>query len=507
MVEIPKKLKKNGVFLLLLVLVSGIWIYNAGAILGAWSPVGDEGDVYLLSNDIIKNFRFETFDGGSITLGGQYGRNQLQFESQASWRINPDDIQLINVYTEGDIAYIRYKVAMTSKINIYTTNTLLSVSANNRLGRINEEFLVAKYSHHGLFGDTMWGWESNVNWLHYNFGDIRQWNGAMNTYSGDLVMSFDIAQSPLPNFQTQSGDTITKNFDYIAVSSIGVVDNKHGLLDNSAPEIVGLTPAEYGTPSSILGALENYGATSGGSWDATYDPLIELRIPSAPSNTFDSGIIPQSAGSDMHPTTKGGDPIWNPESRQASMPDAEFRYHVGKLSPVVKEWIGTLTYRYIRYQTIDECNLFCIGVHTKVRSNTQSRQTHTRPVALHVTNRYIQPEVKVVFDIFTSYSIDVGSDGLEDYDLDFPAEYYDLLTWITTVDGFGGGYQYTSGLDFLGLGGFFSQFGIWIVVIIVIVGLIALYIFVIRPMQRARRTRKLIETALGSKSSGSTRPK
>lgn len=505
MVKLQKQLKKNGVFILLLVLTSGIWIYNLGAIAGSWSPIGDdEGDVYLVSNDIIKNFRFETFDGDPITLGGQLANGKMQFESQASWRINPDDIVLMNAYVDGDDVYIRYKVAMSSKINIYTTNTLVSCAKDNKLNKQTTSFLVAKYSHHGLFGHHMWGWDAHLDWTHYDFGDIHQWNGDHNVYSGDLKMSFDIAQSPLPDFQTASGNAITKNFDYIAVSSMGVVSNVNGLLDDSAPNIVGLTPDEYETADVDVGALDDFGKTSAGSWDANYDPMINLHIFAEPQNVWGSSILPQTAGSDLHPTTKGGDPIWNPEAKQSSMPDCEFIYHVGFISPLVKEYYGRLTYQSINYQTIDECNFLCIGTHTKLRSSTKLFKTETRPVALHVTNRYIQTEVKVVFDVFTSYNIDVGADGIEDYDLEFPAEYYDLLTWITTVDGFGGGEQYTSGTDFLGLGGFFGSYGIWIIVIVVIVGLIVLYLFVIRPMMRSRQQRKLIETALGSR--GSTRP-
>lgn len=494
--KIPKAIKKNGIFLLLLVFASGIWVYNCGGMLGAWSPLGDEGDVFLLSNDIIKNFKIDTFDGQGVTAGGSSIDGKMQFETQASWRINKDDISLINIYTQDDDVYIRYKVAMTSKVNIYTTTDLRDCSENNNIQSVSEEFLVAQYRHSGLFGDHMFSWKANLKWAHYTFGNIKNWNEQHNDFDGDVVFSFDIAQSPLPQFRTQSGDALSKNFDYIAVSSIAVVDNVHGLLDNSAPEIVGLEPEEYKASRNIKGVLGTFGKTK--KWDGTYSPDIELITYTTPLNSFDSGIIPQTAGSDMHPTQKSGDPIFNPESELESQLDCKFIYRVGSISPLVKEYYGKLAYNYIYFHTQDECNFACIGTHVRTKSNTRYRVTETRPVALHVTNRYIQTEVRVVFDIYTSYNIDVGADGIEDYDLEFPAEYYDLLTWITTVDGFGGGEQHTTGTDFLGLGDFFGNYGWIIIAIIVIVGLVILYVMVIRPMQVAKRQRQLIQTALGS---------
>lgn len=494
--KIPRAIKKNGVFLLLLVFASGIWVYNCGGMIGAWSPIGDEGDVFLLSNDIIKNFKVDTFDGQGVTAGGSSMDGKMQFETQATWRINKDDISLINIYTQDDDVYIRYKVAMTSKINIYTTSDLGDCCENNQIKKVVEEFLVAKYRHSGLAGDHMFSWEAYIDWTHYNFGNIKSWNDQHNNFDGDVVFSFDIAQSPLPQFRTQSGDALTKNFDYIAVSSIAVVDNKHGLLDNSVPDIVGLEPQEYQQTKNEKSILDTFGKTK--KWDGQYVPDIDLETFTTPLNTFDSGIMPQTAGSDMHPTQKSGDPIFDPRTKLESQLDCKFIYRVGSISPLVKEYYGRLSYNYIYYHTKDECNFLCIGTHVVTKSNTRYRVTETRPVALHVTNRYIQTEVRVVFDIYTSYNIDVGADGIEDYDLQFPEEYYDLLTWITTVDGFGGGEQHTTGTDFLGLGDFFGNYGWIIIAVIVIIGLVALYIVVIRPIQVARQQRKLIQTALGS---------
>ena len=127
-------------------------------------------------------------------------------------------------------------------------------------------------------------------------------------------------------------------------------------------------------------------------------------------------------------------------------------------------------------------------------SSTTADKTYTKPIALHVTNRYIQTKIKVVFDVFTSYKIDVGADGIEDFDLDFPREYYDLLLWLTTVDGFGGGEQQTSPT--------WNLFADWNWIIGLVVAIIGgiLFIKIGMPIIRGRQRRKEIETIMrGSK--------
>lgn len=429
-------------------------------------------NVYLVSNDIIKNFQFESFDYKPLTAGGESQDRKLKFEFGAVWRIEEGDVEKIgNVITDGSDVYIRYKVAMRNKINMYTTIDINQASEYG-LKKVEEPFLVAKYSHYGLYGHFMRGWDDSIDWTHYDFGDIKTWNYANNDFSGDLVMSFDIAQSPLPNFQTQSGDAISKNFDYIAVSSITIENNIMGKLDDSTPTIVGLTPRDYEASDSSKSQLDAFGSTS--MWDANYDPNIKLEIFDTPMNSFDGAMGPQTPGSTMFPKTKSGDNIWNPESRQTSMKDCEFRYNIGSLSPVVTEYYGQLSYDYIEYETEDRYTFWPFSWEVRERSNTQKSETETRPVALHVTNRYIQAEVKVVFDVFASYNIDVGADGIEDIDLDFPMEYYDLLLWLTTVDGFGGGYQRTDS----GTGWFSALDDWWIWIIIIIVIVIAGYLFI-----------------------------
>lgn len=485
-------ISKSTFFLIFISIFSLVLILGIGFV--GFDPYDTgEGEEYIVSNDLIKNFGFESFDGNPVSISGQTNDGKLQFESQASWNIYPDDIQLVNIYTEGDNAYIRYKVAMTSKINMYTTIDVYQCAENNQLLPVEDKFLVAHYRHSGLCGDHMYSWKEYLYWNHYDFGNIKQWNAENNDFGGDLVMSFDIAQNLLPNFQTQSGDSLTKNFDYIAISSVAVKSNIHGKLDDSVPSIVGITPREYEEELSIRSALDVADFPSTDKFDAYYDPDIDLITDKEPFNSFDGGIMPQSAGSSMNPRGKDGSRIWNPELEQSSMTDCRFIYNIGSLSPLVTEYYGTLSYTYIYYESRDYWKILFLKIGVKEEQNDQFDKSYTKPVALHCTNRYIQTEVRVVFDIFCSYKIDVGADGIEDYELDVPMEYYDLLLWLTTVDGFGGGETHRTEY-----GGIFGDFDIMVVIliIVIIVGTIIVYIFVINPILRARRQRRMIETAL-----------
>lgn len=523
--QLSESIKKNQYPIVFFSILTIIFVILMGSNLGFYSPIV-EGDqkVYLLSGDVIKNFQFDSFDNQPISIAGNSQDRKMTFETKPVWRIDKNDIWLTSISTDGDDVYIRYKVAMTNKINMFTSIDLKDAvepyptfpddseptnptgykdpmiigykTDSNGLKKATESFLVASYRHSGLFGDRMFGWEAYLTWQHYNFGDIKDWNERVNDFEGEVVMSFDIAQSPLPNFNTQSGDSLTKNFDYIAVSSVAVVDNVIGKLNLQAPDIVGLTPSEHDASQNTKSAVDSFGGTANNKWDATYDPNPRLVINQA-VNSFDGGISPQSKGSTMNPRRKDGGLIWNPEQEQKSMTDVKFIYNIGSISPIVSEYTATLSYNYKYYETIDE-PFWQIGT----KRNEDRSYSHTRSVALHVTNRYIQSEIRVVFDIFTSYKIDVGGDGIEDYTLDFPMEYYDLLTWITTVDGFGGGTQHTEtiGLDWL-LNPFGIGSGTIILIVVVIIVILVLFITLKFGMKwyQARQTRKMVESALQRK--------
>lgn len=521
--QLSKSIKKNQYLILFFSILSIVFVLLMGSNLGFYAPIGNDGEVYLLSGDIVKNFQFDSFDDQPISLGGDSQDKKMSFEHIPVWKIAKDDIWLIRSYTEGDDVYIQYKVAMTNTINMYTSVSLSEAVApypkipsednyqeigyedpmitsygsdSSGLKRVTEDFLVASYRHSGLAGDHMFSWKAYLTWQHYNFGDIKDYNERNNDFEGDVVMSFDIAQSPLPNFKTLTGNALTKNFDYIAVSSIAVVSNIMGKLNDQAPDIVGLTPKEYDASRNTKSAVDTFGSTAKNKWDATYDPNPKLVI-NQEVNAFDGGMSPQPKGSSMNPRRKDGGLIWNPATKQESMTDCKFIYNIDSISPLVTEHTATLSYNYKYYETEDR-PFWQVGV----ARDEDRAYSHTRPVALHVTNRYIQSEIRLVFDIFTSYKIDVGADGIEDYELDFPMEYYDLLSWITTVDGFGGGEQHTEtwGLDWL-LNPFGFGSGTIILIVVVIIAIVILFITLKFGLKwyQARQTRRLIESALKRK--------
>lgn len=524
--SIKKSVKKNQNVIFFFSILLIVFTFIMGSNLGWLAPLDpDDQEIYLLSGDIIKNFDIESFDGSPLTAGDETMDGKMKFDYFPVWRIAKEDIRLIRKWTDGDDAYIRYRVAMTNKLNIYTTVELDEVAdpygtptvelglreANYQsssldnthlyrqnmgtqlgLRRVRDAFYVAGYRHNGLFGDNMYSWNRDIFWTHYDFGDIRNYNQRNNFFSGDLVMSFDIAQNPLPVFQTFEGDSLVKNFDYIAIAYAFPTDNVIGHLDDTAPNIVGITPREYDSGElSEKTALQKIGSTA---VSITYNPDIDLDIPTDPLVEWDAGIIPHTVGSTLNPKNKDGSPIWDPELKQESMKDAKMIYNIPSFSPLVKEWYGTLSYNFKYTLTADEWQLL-IAIAPKIKYQLTDTYSFTYPVALHVTNRYIQTTLRIEFDIFTSYNIDVGADGIEDFDLEFPSEYYDLLTWITTVEGFGGGEQLTVGWTPLG------DYSTWIIIGIVVVAIITLFITLKFGSRwyRARQQRKIVELALKGK--------
>lgn len=433
------------------------------------------------------------------------------FETQPTWRINKNDIELVQVYSTGDTAYLHYKVGMTSKVNMYTTvsldqcidtgspsilqkltDTILgTTTVYGSLNPVVDTYEVAYYKHVSETNSYLTSWHAYVYWTHYYFGDIMLWNTQHNVFKGDVVMSFDIAQSPLPNFQTISGDNITKNFDYIAVSSAGVVSNTLGKLNNTAPTIVGLTPREYDSGVTNFETHDDTGAIEAVNYK--FNPNIQLTWDNEPDKTWDGHIIPQSAGSSLNPTTKDGLPIWN-ATTQKSMTDCKLHYNL-QISPYVEEYYATLSY-YYQYLKVGE-QFFWQGPF--IKDHREQDYSWSKPIAIQCTNRYDQTEIKVVFDIYASYNIDVKADGIEDFILSFPEEYYNALLWLTTVEGFGGGTQYTASSDPLQafanwIMDFFSNILSWliqwIIPLLILAIVIVVFIYVVVPYLRARASKK-----------------
>ncbi|MHA1502430.1 MAG: hypothetical protein ACTSSB_11320 [Candidatus Heimdallarchaeota archaeon] len=399
------------------------------------SPFLEDDRIYISANDVIKNFKFDSFDGEPITTSGTVPSlgSRLNFES-GLWTTNPDDLEIITLYQVGDVVYIGYVITLTNKFNIYT-NVRLDDASEKPIEKVEESFLAGEYEHLGLFGHHLWGFESDIDWSHYDFGNVINHNADHNKFSGDLQMSFDIDPSPLPStLVDQDGNPANKQYDYIGVDAVYVGDVSRGTLSNDMPEVEGLTPLEYqsNTENSKSG-----GDTSGTMYyKYTWNPNTQLS-PAFRSTTVDFGVISQSSGSSLNPTQKNGEALWDPEVREESMASCEFHYSLGSISPIVYEYSSRMTWNEQSIQTQDEYGLF-FSIHQKLNFNRDITKTETRPVALHVKNRYIQFEVKIPMKIWCAFEIETLND--DDYDgLEQPAEYYDDLLWTSVVDGFGGG--------------------------------------------------------------------
>lgn len=448
-----------------LILLSPLLITMVG-----FSPyLTQDGSVYLLSGDVIKNFEFDRFDGDLIPLSKMMYENKLCFETQNIWRLEKDDIVKIKGYEVGGTTYLYYKVFMTNTINIFT-NALLN-QMSEKAEQVEEDFLAGHYRHSGLAGDHMFSWDSYITWKHWNFGDIWNYNYRNNVFQGSLEMSFDIAPSPLPDI---FGDYAYKKFDYIAVSSASVTSATHGKMSEDVPDILTATPEvyreEYSSESGgdisgkVKGGYENY-------WDPDTD-LDDMGI----TLSFDAGMSYQLSGS-MFPKNKDGTPIWDPEATGRSMTDCKIRYSVYSLSPVVAEYGGRLSWLEQHLTTIDKWALFK-GFYVGLKDYHEEEQTEYRQIALHGWNRYVQAKMVVAFNIWTGVEIEALSEEYEQMRLHNPEKFYDLLIWSSLVGGFGGGKQYTAPANniFEGLFDFFG--GIFNFIITVVIIGVGLYIFI-----------------------------
>lgn len=440
----------------------------------------DTSNIYITGNDVVKNFKIDSFDGAALANG------KLKVETGAFWKTTPDDIELLVVYEEGNQAFLEYRVTMRNKVNIFT-NVRLGDAVETNLDVDREVFHVGSYKHLALDGNTRVYWDSYLTWSHYDFGEVRSHNIANNLFSGDLKFSFDINPSPLPDlFTDEQGQNVTKEFDYISIDAIYVSDSTYGSLSKDLPEIVGLTPAEYDlaerndyTGGSKEGTMIH--KESGKDKSFMWNPDISLG--STFYETIDPGIQPMSVGASLNPTTKSGALIWDPKMRSESMTDCQFTYQLGALAPLVYQYFSKLTY-YKQTIVIQDKWSGLLDLGSYVVKNIDEKKTITRPVALHVTNRYVQAEITIVFKLFTSFTITPLD--VDEPELEVPEEYYDELIWNTVVDGFGGGNTYTEGITFGGLA------DLLMIVIVIAVVIAGLYIFmkVVVPLLILRMGRK-----------------
>ncbi len=450
------KTKNLLVILILGISVIGVVIYGI-----AFSPLSDlSSRLYITGNDVITNYELTSFDGRDINYGIVDGLdNRLITEPGAFWTATEDDLEIIGEPTiNGDQATVQYFVTFRNKVNIYT-NVKLHQAVETNLREITETIDIGYYQHLSWSGPTRIYWESNLYWTHYDFGDVIDYNTRNNHFTGLLKAEFDINPNPTPlNFTDNDGNRIETQFDYISINAMYLSDRKHGKLSEVLPEIDTIVPAKYeqdevnyDTGGGVGGTMIAEG--SGDDYYSLWDP--DITFTPANPQVVDIGLNPGTVGSTLYPKTKDGSNIWDPAFDQKSMEDCSFTYNLVSLSPLVYEYRYTLSWNN-QINIIQDDDIWASD--TTHLFHAEDRLSETRPVALHVTNRYVQMEFAVKFKIFTGLKINMAV--TEEQDLDLPEEYYYELLWQALVDGFGGGEVYSESKDYD---------DIWMIVIVVII--------------------------------------
>ena len=433
--KVSKKTKYSFFFLFIIILLTA----SIGFSLSPTSTI------YITSGDVIKNFKLESFDNSDIGAGyttDRYG-NKLVFGAGAYWEIAPDSIELQYFLQEDDIIYFKYDVIATNTINIYTNCKTSDVV--EFLSPVKDRYRVATYKHLAIDGGTRYSFYGDLFWTHYDFyptSDILEFNYDNNYFSGDLVMSFDIDSTPIPNSVVDIyGNSATKQFSHISIVSIYTDEALHGFLSDETPVITGTTPDKYDPFDYNSDSMSGRDASQPDKIVSySFDPATRLFAPYF-LNSFDSAITPQPAFTSLNPTTKLGTALWDPQTENRSAQDVKFTYHLTSLSPVVKRYSQQLAYspKIVIAQDVWSPTLFdWLRLVINVNEQTASRQTETEDIAIQVSNRYIQTGIKAKFSVYSSYKIEALVDQT-DVALGLPAEYFDYLAWSSAVDGFGGG--------------------------------------------------------------------
>jgi len=413
--------------------------------------IGDDDPIYILSGDIIENFKFESFAGVEIDPITQdaYG-GKLKFEIGPDWRVSQDDIDLLYTTQVEDEIYMYYKVRMTNTANIYT-----SIGINQVVEKIQSSSDILRgmdYCRIGLFGGScieskIWNfffnnyrfWEgTDPTWIDQAIpSKLISYNTEHNKFSGPLIMSFDIDQSPLPNiFTDEAGNELTKDFDYISVSSITTEDVGTGKLSEDLPEITGLTPENFDSDTGTGGSTTNFAPQYTG--DGTLIPInINPYVaPTYVAHTFSPLMQHQSVGTTLNPTDKNGDPIFNAKEQEDSMENCSFVFNINSLGPVAFEYHANAIYTH--YDVTSNDQWFAEPAWDIVPT---SRST-PRPVAVHVQNRFMQPKFEIIFNIWTKYNVEVLETDITPPGVENPYGYYDNLSWLASVSGIGNGQIY-----------------------------------------------------------------
>lgn len=459
-----------------------------GAIYLAPFEIGEQ-DLVITGNDVIKNFKIDSFDGYAISSGGTTPDlgDRLKFELGAEWKTSPDDINIISIQQVGTEVVFRYRVLFTLEATILTNVRLPDAIENGKsLDPVEEEILAGLYGHYNSLGFGIGGWDSYFTWSHLDVGNLRDKTAEDNTFSGNIQYSFDIDDSPFPNTITDiNGNPATKNFAYISVASAYVGEQTHGQLSNDIPTSVGLTPLEYEEQESELSGGDSQSMHFSTTWNP--QPTLSEQVL---TNTVDFGLNFQSSGSSLDPKTKDGQSIWNPESER-SMTDCVLTYNLGSISPLVREYSRSLSWYYQHVKTQEYlASILPWSIGVKVIQDLNRAETETRTTAVHVTNRYIQTSLAVAFDVYSSYNVQAIETDMPE--LQEPEEYYDDLVFESVVDGFGGGYTYVEGHTTT----LFGSALIDGIVLVVVIAVIALIVYVVwRQYNRKRKAMQALAQA------------
>ncbi len=455
--------------------------------IGSFTPsVTASNTTYISATDIIKNFKFTTFDGKDIVDEGVYN-NKLRFDTQASWVLYKNDMMFVSKYESGDSTFLRYKMRVRNKINIYTNIKLSDISSD--ISKRYGKYLGVYYKHMNLGQLSSTIWEQYVTWEHYDFGDIKTYNTQNNIFGGRLKMTFDIDSNPMPE---SIGANTETEFGYITVDSAGVITSSWGKMSDDMPSIIKLDPSEVESEFN-----DNFDEGTAGveAINLDLEPNTHIIVWEDPTESFDGGIQAETSGSSLNPTNKDGSDIWDP-NEERSMTGCELNYDLVKLSPLVLKWQGRLD-----YTSHDVLIEDVLGAWFKVvpvlKHHWLTDNTVYGDVALHGINRYIQSDIYVDFDVWTSVKVGVLKDYYEIMKLESPIEYYDALIWSTMAGGWMGSTikeyelpvaatpaEWLEGL-LGGIGGIIT-----LIIVIAIAG-IGIYIFFVFGMPLLRTKRKL----------------
>lgn len=472
MIEVKSRTKKLSFFFLILA-IALIPIIGFG--LTSLSPVDfdvdDQNIIRFSGTDVIKNFKLESFGGNPISSGGFVeGTDNRLIVERGSWSGTQSDVKVVSVEQVGEMVFVRYQVTLRNTINIRTNSQLDDIcSTGKTTDSIKETFKAGDYKHYDAFNKLWASWTSNIEWYHLDYGNVRDNVLKYNSFSGDLVMSFDIDDSPFPSSITDAnGNTANKSFAYISVADAYISSTKIGHLSSDAPKIVGLQPSEFDKKASTYGNKGDKSGTIYGGFSYLWNPNTKLGTEYI-SNTMQATVSGMTKGSSLNPTTKTGQAIWEP-TKEVSLTNCRLTANVASISPYVVEYSNKLTWTQIDLKTQEYLDWFTWK--TRVISNTEKQMTAIRTTGVHITNRYIQSQIAVAFDVYSAYKVEAKESDIPK--LEEPEEYYDDIVFNSAVEGFGGGSTFTQNwgfsLDIFGLGT--AKSIIVLIVIAVVVGIV-----------------------------------